>query len=400
MRYYETKTFPGVTLVRVTTPATEQATGIRDRRFNALATRHCLWHNGEFGATRDFRRSIYHMFKVIAKKNANTLDIDSLNASAWTSADAEEQNRFDFSFDDKDVSLGQRMQTAANCCRVQVFREGQKWMFARDRIRSFSNIALQFDYRNLAAGAEATRVFKGTLPNTKDGVRVEYTDPDTNKRTTYGLRISQGGVISVAEPDNPQVIQLAGCRTHSQAIKRAQYEARRMIYQRETVSDTALSDAALVNIGQIVRWIDPQDWYADGGIWAGEVLAFEADPPGYTGYFLVTTSEPVPITSVSQCTITSTEGVPSSVANVWPRTDGKNGFIMLSFGGAADNVFAASGLIQCGARYAVGQGVNTTGDHRKSLYILTSKKPTGDGRVNIELVNYDPRLYAEDGETI
>jgi len=202
-------------------------------------------------------------------------------------------------------------------------------------------------------------------------------------------------------PDNPTTIQLAGCRTHAQAQKRAHYEARRMIYQRETVSDTALSDAALVNIGQLVRWVDPQDWYGDGGVWAGEVLEKTDGPLGLEDFVVIRTSEPVPITVATPVTVTSVDGVPSSVSVAYPRTDGVNGFITDSggTGDAGGNAFAAAGLIQCGSRYAVGQGVSTVGDHRKSLYILTSKKPSGDGTVAVELVNYDPRIYSQDGET-
>ena len=63
-----------------------------------------------------------------------------------------------------------------------------------------------------------------------------------------------------------------GCTTLAQAWNRAQLEARRLLYQRTSVSDKALSDANGLGLGSLVRWIDPNDFYGDDGLQAGEVM--------------------------------------------------------------------------------------------------------------------------------
>jgi hypothetical protein len=54
---------------------------------------------------------------------------------------------------------------------------------------------------------------------------------------------------------------------------RAQLEARKLLYQRTSVTDTALGDAQQLGPGSLVRWVDPNDFAGDDGLQAGEVLA-------------------------------------------------------------------------------------------------------------------------------
>ena len=111
-------------------------------------------------------------------------------------------------------------------------------------------------------------------------------DETTQAKKSYvRLNISTGtpvaGIVS-----NPKKIKLQGCTTLAQAENRAQLEARRLIYQRISVSDTALADAGGLGIGALVRWIDPNDF-------AG-TLTFSSDRPEGAADLLVTRADMVP----------------------------------------------------------------------------------------------------------
>ena len=176
--------------------------------------------------------------------------------------------RFDGSLDDADMSLGERLQFVANTARCTIWRDGTRWTATRDQARSAPE--MQFDYRNLAAGGESVIGYAAHLPASNDGVEVEYVDQTTQAKKAYiRLNISTGGPV-VGASVNPKKVKLPGCATMTQAENRAQLEARRLIYQRVTVRDTALADASSLGLGALVRWIDPNDFGGDD-LQAGEV---------------------------------------------------------------------------------------------------------------------------------
>lgn len=386
LRYFTTKTFTGVTILRLTTKATEQATGGQERKFNAIVTRHVR----EYGSTtcspsRSFARAILHSFVVIARRDISQLDLPALQLCE--SQAAGELGYFDFSYDDKDVSLGQRMQTAANVARCIVFRDGLKWSFVRDQAGAYG-ATVQFDYRNLSAGGDSAVTYRGHLPTSYDSVELEYVDPIENKKALVKLRINTDGSIVSGIGNRASKIQLAGCRNITQATNRAYLEAAKIVYQRESVSDEALSDASLVNIGDVVRWVDPNDFYGDDGLQAGEVLAIS----GAT----VTTSEPIHWNgqTTGRVIFTTTTGASTSPVVITPRTDGKNGFVAASL---PSGIYLADGSdIQLGSRYAVGVGLSQAEIEKAGLYTLTAKKPNQNGTIGIELAKYDERIYQYD----
>lgn len=401
MRYYPSKDFPGCTMVRVVTPATDQAIGIRERKFNALITRHVLKRPiggvSTFGPSRDFRDSVHHMFRVIAKRSGDDLDYDTLQSSGWGAFDYPERNYFDFTFDDKDVSLGDRIKTACASARVDVYRDGQRWAFTRDRKRAGRPV-MQLDYRNLAHDGESGIMYRANLPTSHDGVKVEYVDPVTNKKTNIQLRIQNGNIVTSPEPDNPLLVELAGCRNEAQALNRAHYEVRRLLYSRVVVTDTVLADGMALNKGDLVRWIDPNDFAADDGMFAGEVM--QIDEAGDD--VIITTSEPVNFGSnaTGQCTITNELGIPSRAIVCTPRTDGGQGFVVPydQYAAYGSGWYVADDLRQCGSRYAMSPGFQDFELKNSALYLVADKVPTGEGSVQVELRQYDSRIYAEDGE--
>lgn len=384
VRYYATKTLPGVTVLRVTTQATEQATGIKDRRFNLRWNRHVrTLTTTTLSASRNFARAMAHLWCVAGESIAE-LDTTTLAAINTALGETSPLLRFDGTLDDADMSLGERLQRIAYTARCALWRDGSQWTVTREQERTTPD--LQLDYRNLAARGDSVITYAAHLPASHNGVEVEYTDETTQASKAYvRLNVASGAVV-VGVPTNPVRIKLPGCATTAQATNRAHLEARRLLYQRTTVSDTALQDAGALGLGSLVRWIDPNDFAGDDGLQAGEVM-------GITGA-LITTSEPLDWRgeTTGRMVFTGIDGLPlGSPIVVTPDISG--GATMASVPGG---LFLRDADRQCGSRYAFGPGLSAAEIEAAGLYVATRVAPNGDGTVSIALAAYDARMFDAD----
>lgn len=383
VREYASKTLPGVTVIRVTTKATESATGFSDRKFNLCWLRHVrTLTSGTLSESRNFARSMAHIW-TIAGNDIAGLDTDALQAINTELGETSPLLRFDGSLDDADMSLGERLQYVANTARCVVWRDGTKWTVTRDQARPYPE--LQLDYRNLAAGGDSTISYAAHLPATYDGVELEYVDEVTQSKKSYiRLNISSGAPI-IGVVSNPKKIKLQGCTTQSQAENRAQLEARRLIYQRISVSDTALADAMGLGIGALVRWIDPNDFAGDDGLQAGEVLAINGN--------VITPSEAIDWKGQASGRImfTGTDGRQVGTTQVcYPSGVG------VQVASLPAGVYVADGTRQLGSRYALAVGLTQAEIEAAGLYTVTEIRPDSDGNVSLALAQYDSRIYGED----
>ncbi len=384
VRHYPTKVLPGVTIIRVTTKATEQATGYSERKFNLRFARHIRTLTSDtLSASRNFARVMAHIW-TLAGNPISELDTDALAAVNAEFGETSSLLRFDASLDDADMSLGERLQLVANHARCIVWRDGQKWTVTRDQARQYPE--LQFDYRNLASDGDSALSYASHLPASNDGVEVEYVDPLTQAKKTYvRLSIASGAPLA-GKSANPKKIKLMGCTTLAQATNRAQLEARRLLYQRESVSDKALSDANSLGLGSLVRWIDPNDFYGDDGLQAGEVL-------GIAGSTLVL-SEVLQWGEATSGRIAFTDAQGARLGAPVVCTPGANGVALAS---VPAGLFIADGATrQCGSRYAFAVGLTEAEVESAGLYTVTEIKPAGDGTTSLALAAYDPRTYGYD----
>lgn len=374
--------FGNVTVYKVQTSATEQATGIRDRIFNAEVTRKTITKSSDtLTENRSFANAVLHEFEVVAGRSRDELDLDSLYAISDNLND-ERLGYFDFTFDDKDISLGQRIQTMCNAARVAVYRDGQLWRFVRDEAKPFPT--MQLDRRTLKEGSDYQVQIKGHLPSSYDGVKLEYVDPVKNKKAYIQLKIdSVTSQIVEGTSIRPYEIQLAGCRDPFQAMNRAQLEARKIIYQRTTVRDTVLGDPYnQATFGSMIKWVDSYDVAVNDG----EILGAEVIPGGYR--FL--TSEPVTFEDGKsyRVTVTDESGQVSAPSVCTPRPDNKFGFDA----NIATWYIADDGIKQLGSRYLV----TTEEEQEAANFLVSGRSPNQEGDVQIELVEYDDRMYEYD----
>ena len=383
VREYSSKTLTGVTVIRVTTKATESATGFSDRKFNLRWLRHVRTLTTDaLSESRNFARAMAHIW-TIAGNNITGLDTDALAAINAELGETSALLRFDGSLDDADMSLGERLQYVANTARCVVWRDGTKWTATRDQARPYPE--LQLDYRTLAAGGDSTISYAAHLPATNDGVEVEYVDELTQSKKSYiRLNISTGSPVAWAV-SNPKKIKLQGCTTQAQSENRAQLEARRLIYQRVSVSDTALADAGGLGIGALVRWIDPNDFAGDDGLQAGEVLAINGD--------IITPSELIDWRGQSSGRImfTGQDGRQVGTTQLcYPVTGG------VQVAALPAGVYVRDSARQLGSRYAFAVGLTDSEIEAAGLYTVTEIRPAADGTVSLSLAQYDQRIYGAD----
>ncbi len=384
LRTYATKTLPGVTVVKVTTKATAQATGFSDRKFNLRWTRHVRQIDSTtLSASRNFARAMVHLW-CVAGEPLSQLDTDTL--ISINSEGGEALRRFDGTFDDAQMSLGDRLQRIADTARCTLWRDGDRWTVTRDQARSVP--VAQLDYRNLAAGGDSVITYAAHLPASFDGVEVEYTDETTMASKAYvRLSIASGSVSTSSTPTNPKKISLPGCVTLAQASNRAHLEARRLLYQRTTVRDTALADGGQLGVGSLVRWIDPNDFAGDDGLQAGEVLTIAGS--------LITTSEALDWKGQTSGRIlfTGTNGQHLGAPVVC--TPHSSGGVQLA--SVPAGLFVADGETrQLGSRYAFGVGLTEAEIQSAGLYLVQEVSPASDRTVSIALAAYDARMYEAD----
>lgn len=383
VRYYPTKLLTGVTVLRVTTKATLSATGFSDRKFNARWFRHVRkLTSTEFGASRNFGRILAHLWAVAGNDMAG-LDTDALLA---INAEHDEDSpilRFDGSLDDSDMSLGERMRLVADTARCLIWRDGTRWTVTREQAQQYPG--MQFDYRNLAKGGDSTISYAAHLPASNDGVELEYVDEVSQSKKSYvRLNISTGSV-AVGTSKNPKRIKMLGCATTQQAENRAHLEARRLLYQRVTVSDKALSEANDLALGELVRWIDPNDFGGDE-LQAGEVMSISGD--------LISTSEPIDWRGEASGRITFTGSDGRRLGAPVTCFPASNDRVQLET--IQSGLYVADLTRQCGSRYAFAVGVTSAELEAAGLYTAVEIKPSSDRTVSIALAAYDSRMFEAD----
>jgi hypothetical protein len=383
---YSGAAFGDVTLLDITLRATSPQLSSSTRKINADVTRKLpTWSaGGGFDATlrpsRSFADAVLYTLTQAAGRPFSEVDLATLYTIEGSLTDSR-LGQFDFSFDDANVGLGDRIKTICNAARVGVYRDGQVWRFVRDQVRSFRTAL--FNRRNIAFGGGGTQTWAMHRPADFDSVSLRYTDPTTNKRAEIQIKIDSAtsSFIEGSLGSRPKKIDLAGCRDAFQAADRARLEVRKLLRERRRVKETVLNDGLLVNPGDRVGWAD----IYDGEIFDGEILSQSGNVFG--------TSEKVTL-----------DPGKSYIGSI---TDG-SGFVLgpVAVAAVVGNEFAFSATfispaliangstIQSGSRYLIG----VAEDDQSSDFIINTRRSLPGGKVELSMVNYDPTIYEIDGQ--
>lgn len=377
------------TLIYVRTRATSQATSLKELKFNVEATRKTITYNYEtkeinynLTPSRSFADAVLHQFVSVFGRDPQQLDLDSLYQIDRRIKNCNERlGYFDYSFDDIDVSLGQRIETICNAARVYVYRDGQKWRFARNEEKT-RPVALFNSLNAVNSSDGGTVQKKSNLPSTYDGVQVEYVDSSkdrargTDKKAYINLRILNNQIVK-GFARRPNKIELAGCRNYEQAMDRAQLEIRRLIYERTFIEDEVLNDANFVEKGDLVLRSDTYD----ESIVSGEITRIEENK------FYVDQELSLDSNKLYRVAITDKAGYPSNWINIISHDQH-------SFTADYTSAYVANNKdIQMGSLFIITETIN----EEPTEFILT-KKQFNNGAYKVNLTNYDSRIYEYDRE--
>ena len=371
--------YPNDTLVRVTVRQTENATTARDRKYNALINRHVITYNMAtqkvdytIRASRKFADIALHNWLVMGGQAESSIDIYGLyQIQAELDARDPRLAYFDYTFDDEDVSLGQRMETICDAAGVSVYWDDSVLSFTLDSKRTTP--ATVFNRANMVDTGYALS-YDMTLPGGYDGVEVQYRNPVTNKQASIRYRV-RNNQIEPGTPTKAKKFEMLYMRDAFQADYRAQVECRRLIYSRITMGITALADGEWVNVGDMVQVPDTYDTNQQ----AGYIVARAGND--------FETSERISFTGSMFVMITDNLGNTTARYAAMPRADTPFGFTA-AIPQVALNIFDGYD-VQSPSRYVIA----TSEELDATQWIISEKQPNSDGTTALTLAEYSDLIY-------
>lgn len=372
----------GGTAIVVESTATDTSTSSGQLKFNCIAERKVISVNSDgtinntLAKSRRICDSVAHHMIIDGNVSPSKIDLKGL-VDIQNAIAPESFGFFDYTFDDANVPLGDRVTTMCDVGRILVNREGSKYVFVRDEAQ-IAPVAV-FD-RRTTAGAEYNLTISPTNTDGKDCVQVEWVDVNDSNTKRY-INVSWDSTLNKPKHGfgyNARKVTLNGCSNYEQALDRAELEMRKIVYQREFVTDTALNDAEYTWRGDRVRWID----VADVGVSSGEIVGYDAANGIYYTGEECDFSDALAQYKVA---ITDQYGFASAFVTA-AAVAGKNKAFQSSAGAP---VIADGITTQLGSRFFLVKSTEVD----KHDFILASKRPNGDGTFSIELVQYDSRIY-------
>lgn len=377
VRVRNNEVHPDDTLVRVTVRATEQATGVRDRKYNALITRHTISYNMTtrtvdytLRPSRSFADALAHQWLVIGGEDESSIDLYGLYQIASSLPDPR-LGYFDYTFDDEDISLGNRAETTCNVARVVAFWEDAVLSFVRDQRVQYP--ATTFNRSNMVAD-EYKLSYSMTMPGGYDGVEIEYVSPSTNKKTYIRYRITSTGIVKEAAK-NPLKISLNGSRNEYQANDRALVEVNKLVHSRGKMSCKTMADGQYVSVGDMVQVPDTYDTNQQSGYIVARV-GNDFD-----------TSEAITFSGQMFVTVTDSLGRTSERYPATIRSDTRFGFTA-ALPDISLNIYDGYS-VQSPSRYVIA----TQQEMDATLWKVDDKKPNADGTTSFTLSEYSDLIY-------
>ncbi|MEY0558844.1 host specificity factor TipJ family phage tail protein [Providencia rettgeri] len=373
VRVRENVVFENDTIVNVSVRATEAPTGARERKYNLLATRMHISYDRvskqvdyTLRPSRSFADAVLHTWLITAGENEKNIDIDGLYR-IFDSLPDERLGYFDYTFDDEDISLGQRIETICNAARVTAYYDNAVLTFSREQSSEFPMTTFN---RSNITGNDMKISYDMSMPSGYDGIELEYVEPVRNKKDYIRFRVDENG-ITEGLSRTPNKIVLQGCRNRYQAMDRVLLEANRLIHQRTSISLTTLADGGNVYPSDMVLIADTYDSNQQAGYITerkGEVF---------------TTSEKIKFDAEMWVYLTDSMGYTTQKFKAEKRLDTEFGFIA-SVPEDIELNFYDGYRVQSPSRYVIATSVET--DNIK--WVITDKRPLGGERYTITATEY------------
>ena len=372
-----------VTILQTERKATEQALRFTDSKINLDVTRKTISYDSSTGqiintlnASRSFADAMLHEYSVIQGLDPFDLPLDDMyEISDRIGA----LGNFDFTFGDKEQTIRSRIDIIANVARCLLTFSGDGYQIYRNE----SQVpAAQFDARNISKGSGEEYSYRGASRTSNNGIQLKWTDPSDNKPSYIYYVIQNGqsvkcvdqgdGSFIPAVPSIPLEVDLTGCRTENQADDRADLECRSLIFIQKTLRIKTLEDGENVSRGQVVKHAD----YYEDDVYSGEIKTISGNN------FTTHSSIKIPIGSY---VVTYTDVLGDLYGPVSCEVTGDN-----SFTAVMPEAYVSDGINeQLGSRVII----STLTLHDYNLYFVTDKQSNADGTVDLELSQYDERVF-------
>ncbi|MTC75803.1 MoaD/ThiS family protein [Providencia sp. wls1919] len=373
VRVRENVVFENDTIATVSIRATEAPTGARERKYNLLATRMVISYDRvskqvdyTLRPSRSFADAVLHTWLITAGESERNIDIDGLYRIHDSLPD-ERLGYFDYTFDDEDISLGQRIENICNAARVTAYYDNAVLTFSREQSSEFPMTTFN---RSNITGNDMKISYDMSMPSGYDGIELEYVEPVRNKKDYIRFRVDENG-ITEGLSRAPNKIVLQGCRNRYQALDRALLEANRLIHQRTSISLTTLADGGNVYPSDMVLIADTYDSNQQAGYITerkGEVF---------------TTSEKIKFDEEMWVYLTDSMGYTTQKFKAEPRPDTEFGFIA-SVPEDIELNFYDGYQKQSPSRYVIATSVEL----ENIKWVITDKRPLGGERYTITATEY------------
>ncbi|EPN9607679.1 host specificity factor TipJ family phage tail protein [Cronobacter malonaticus] len=368
---------PTDTLVRVKVRATENALGSRERKYNALVTRHTISYNLNtqkvdytLRPSRSFADAVAHTWLIMGQQPVSSIDLYGLYSIAESLPD-ERLGYFDYTFDDENDSLGDRVQAICNAASVVAYWDDGVLTFTRDQKVDYP--AAVFNRANMKTD-EYKMTYEATLPGGYDGVQVSYVHPTTNNKTYINYRVLNGAIVE-QEAENPNKLEIVGFRNEYQARERAMREVKRLIYSRVKMNAKVFEDG-IIQVGSVIQMPDIYDSNQQQGYITGRAgNNFD-------------TSEPITFSGSMYVLVTDSLGNPTLRYPASPRTDTKYGFTA-AIPNIQLNIWNGD-TVQLPSRYLIA----TVEELDSQLWTVNSIKPNTDNTVSLTVSEYSDSIYS------
>ncbi len=367
---------PTDTLVRVKVRATENALGSRERKYNALVIRHTITYDlatqtvdYTLRPSRSFADAVAHTWLVMGAQPESSIDLYGLYSIADSLPD-KRLGYFDYTFDDENDSLGDRVQAICNAASVVAYWDDGVLTFTRDQ--KVDNPAAVFNRANMKT-EEYKITYEATLPGGYDGVQVSYVHPTTNNKTYINYRVLNGAIVE-QEAENPNKLEIVGFRNEYQARERALRETKRLIYSRTKMNAKVFEDG-IMQVGSVVQIADIYDSNQQQGYITGR-----------TGN-VFDTSEPISFAGDMYVLVTDSLGNPTLRYPATARADTKYGFTA-AIPDISLNIWNGD-TVQLPSRYIIA----TVEELDSQLWTVNSIKPNADNTVSLTVSEYSDAIY-------
>ena len=279
--------------------------------------------------------------------------------------------QFNHTFDDDNISFEETLSIVGEAVFCEAFRQGRiiRWHFERETDSSL----LLFNHRNKVPRSEKRTVTFGNFGE-KDGVELQYTNPDDGVAETYYLPADQSAT-------NPERVTQLGITNQLQAYWHAHRLWNQIRYQNVSVEFDALQEANLLRLNDRIQVADntrPETW-------DGEVIEQSGLTITLSQRFVFEAGETYTIflqnADATVQAIAITEGLqPNQVVL------------------AAPPALALSTASELYARTTYEIVKNSSA--RKAAFLVKEKDPADSFITTVRAINYDDRFYQNDTDLI